>query len=72
MREGEDVITEKTPIKRLLIALREQAEWARLNDRSCPITLTERLTAAADLIEDQQKQIAALRNELCQLCGKYR
>lgn len=27
---------------------------------------------AADLIENQQREIEALRNELCQHCGKYK
>ena len=30
------------------------------------------LDAAADLIENQQREIEALRNELCQYCGKYK
>lgn len=58
--------------ERLLAALREQAEWAAGNEWETPITLGDDLTAAADLIEAQQRQIAALRNELCQHCGKYR
>ncbi len=29
-------------------------------------------SAAADLIEKQQREIEALRNELCQYCGKYK
>lgn len=28
--------------------------------------------AAADLIENQQREIEALINELCQYCGKYK
>lgn len=27
---------------------------------------------SADLIENQQREIEALRNELCQHCGKYK
>lgn len=45
---------------RLVAALREQAEWAMLNDRSVPITLAKNLGSAADLIENQQNHIAAL------------
>lgn len=30
------------------------------------------MPAAADLIENQQREIEALRNELCQYCGKYK
>lgn len=103
-------------ISRLMAALREQSEWARLNDRSIPITLADNLTSAADLIENQQRHIDALmqanaalrdtvlrrdaqiekmseglaqfakavaveeeqselhamKNELCQYCGKYK
>lgn len=29
-------------------------------------------SAAADRIESQQREIEALRNELCQYCGKYK
>ena len=47
-------------ISRLMAALREQSEWARLNDRSVPITLADNLTAAADLIENQQRHIEAM------------
>ena len=46
--------------ERLVAALREQAEWAMLNDRSVPITLTKNLGSAADLIENQQRHIEAL------------
>lgn len=45
---------------RLVAALREQAEWAMLNDRSVPITLAKNLGFAADLIENQQRHIEAL------------
>lgn len=45
---------------RLVAALREQAEWAMLNDRSVPITLAKNLGFAADMIENQQSNIAAL------------
>ncbi len=30
------------------------------------------MIAAADLIGSQQRHIEALRNELCQYCGKYK
>ena len=33
---------------------------------------TKKNVAAADLIENQQREIEALRNELCQYCGKYK
>lgn len=39
---------------RLVAALREQAEWAMLNDRSVPITLAKNLGFAADMIENQR------------------
>lgn len=37
--------------KRLVDALREDAEWARANEWETPITLGDNLTAAADMIE---------------------
>lgn len=51
-------------IIRLVAALRDQAEWARLNDRSVPITLDNNLGSAADLIEAQQKKIEQLMADL--------
>ena len=56
----------------LVNALREHAEWAEGNQWETPIALCDDLTAAADLIEAQAKELDALRNELCCLCGKYR
>nr|DAR47088.1 MAG TPA: hypothetical protein [Caudoviricetes sp.] len=42
----------------------------------CPATgddcESELQFAAADLIENQQRHIEALINELCQYCGKYK
>lgn len=46
--------------EQLLSALREHAEWAEANIWECPITLCDDLSAAADLIENQQRQIEAL------------
>lgn len=37
--------------KRLVNALREDAEWAHANEWETPITLGDNLTAAADMIE---------------------
>ena len=56
----------------LVNALREHAEWARANEWETPITLSDDLTEAADLIEAQAKEIDALRNELCLKCGNYK
>ena len=55
----------------LVNALREHAEWARANEWETPITLSDNLSEAADLIEAQAKEIDALRNELCLKCGNY-
>lgn len=55
----------------LVNALREHAEWAEGNQWETPITLGDDLVEAADLIEAQEKQIDALRNELCLKCGNY-
>ena len=55
----------------LVNALREHAELARGNQWETPITLGDDLTEAADRIEAQEKEIDALRNELCLKCGKY-
>lgn len=49
----------------LVNALREHAEWARANEWETPITLGDDLAEAADRIEAQEKEIDALRNELC-------
>lgn len=57
--------------QKLVNALREHAEWAEGNQWETPITLSDDLAAAADLIEAQAKEIDALRNELCLKCGNY-
>lgn len=44
----------------IVAALREHAEWAAGNEWETPITLCDDLTAAADLIENQQRHIEAL------------
>lgn len=44
----------------IVTALREHAEWARANEWETPITLGDDLSAAADLIENQQREIEAL------------
>lgn len=44
----------------IVIALREHAEWAAGNEWETPITLGDNLSAAADLIENQQRHIEAL------------
>lgn len=100
----------------IVTALREHAEWAAGNEWETPITLGDNLSAAVDLIENQQRHIGALmqanaalrdtilrrdaqiadmsdglaqfakavaekeeqselhamKNELCQYCGKYK
>ena len=55
----------------LVNALREHAEWAEGNQWGTPITLRDDLAEAADRIEEQAKEIDALRNELCLKCGNY-
>lgn len=45
----------------IIAALREHAEWAAGNEWETPITLGDDLSAAADLIENQQREIEALR-----------
>lgn len=55
----------------LVNKLREHAEWQRGNEWETPITLGDDLTEAADRIEAQEKEIDALRNELCLKCGNY-
>lgn len=45
----------------IVTALREHAEWAAGNQWETPITLGDDLSAAADLIENQQREIEALR-----------
>ena len=57
--------------QKLVNALREHAEWAEGNQWETPITLGDDLTKAADLIEEQAKEIDTLRNELCLKCGNY-
>lgn len=44
----------------IVTALREHAEWAAGNEWETPITLGDNLSAAADLIENQQRHIDAL------------
>ena len=57
----------------IVTALREHAERAVGNEwGQSIITLDDNLSAAADLIENQQRRIEALINELCQYCGKYK
>lgn len=63
-------------VRKLLEALRMQAEWAMLNDRIVPITLAGNLSSAADLIEAQQKKIDQLMTDLMasvngELGGKF-
>lgn len=48
----------------IVAALREHAEWAAGNEWETPITLGDDLSAAADLIENQQHHIAALRDTI--------
>lgn len=47
--------------EKIVAALREHAEWAAGNEWETPITLGDDLSAAADLIENQQREIEALR-----------
>ena len=46
--------------KEIVKTLREYAEWATANEWETPITLGDDLSAAADLIENQQNHIRAL------------
>lgn len=46
--------------EKIVAALREHAEWAAGNEWETPITLGDDLSAAADLIENQQRHIEAL------------
>ena len=63
----------------IVTALRERAERSVGNEWGSSIFgLYDNLSAAADLIENQQrhieaqaKEIDALRNELCLKCGNY-
>lgn len=55
----------------LVNTLHEHAEWARANEWETPITLGDDLAEAAERIEEQAKEIDALRNELCLKCGNY-
>ena len=58
--------------QKLVNALREQADWWKNGDMMEPLGGLEKdLAKAADLIEAQEKQIDALRNELCLKCGNY-
>lgn len=47
--------------KEIVAALREHAEWAAGNEWETPITLSDDLSAAADFIENQQREMEALR-----------
>lgn len=56
----------------LVNALREHADWWENGDMMEPLGGLEKdLAEAADRIEAQEKEIDALRNELCLKCGKY-
>ena len=56
----------------LVNALREHADWWENGDMMEPLGGLEKdLAKAADLIEAQEKQIDALRNELCLKCGNH-
>ena len=44
----------------IVTALREHAEWADANEWEVPIMFGDDLSAAADLIENQQNHIRAL------------
>ena len=48
----------------LVNALREHAEWARVNEWETPITLGDDLVNAADRIANQSTHIAALQKEI--------
>lgn len=48
----------------LVNALREHAEWARVNEWETPITLGDDLVNAADRIANQSTHIAALQQEI--------
>lgn len=56
----------------IVTALREHAEWARANEWETPITLGDDLSAAADLIENQQREIEALRQANSALRDRHR
>ena len=56
----------------LVNSLREHADWWENGDMMEPLGGLEKdLAKAADLIEAQEKQIDALRNELCLKCENY-
>ena len=60
-------------IKKLINDLREDAEWARANEWETPITLSDNLDAAADLIESlsaQLEQVTRERDAETELIGK--
>ena len=48
---------------KLIVALREDAEWAQANEWETPITLSEHLDEAADLIESLFAQLEQVTNE---------
>ena len=48
--------------KNLIANLREHAQWAEANEWETPITLSDNLKEAADLIEQQAAKIDELKN----------
>ena len=48
---------------KLIVALREDAEWAQANEWETPITLSEHLDEAADLIESLSAQFEQVEKE---------
>lgn len=54
----------------LVNALREHAEWAEGNQYETPITLCDDLAEAADQLENQNANIAALQQEIEKLRGQ--
>lgn len=48
----------------LVNALREHAEWARVNEWETPITLCDDLAEAADRLENQSAHIVALQKKI--------
>lgn len=54
----------------LIENLREYAEWADANIWEVPLMLPDYLRQAADLIEEQQKQLEELRRQKDFLIGR--
>ena len=50
-------------VKKLIPALREDAEWAEANEWETPITLSDNLKAAADLIESLAAELEKVKDE---------